>query len=316
MPHHSFIAIHDKSPESRILYMSSGVRQALGVQPQDMIGQSAYAFLASDTHTAAYPHASCGSLDETCVTILDLNAQHTGTLLATRVHIFSCDSCNLIVATMQPGHVRRQPPAMDVCRPFSPSSEPSEPSASAVRVARETRLRACLVLGPWVSHPVVSADGGSAGVVTNPLGPRVVFATNSVSRMLDVDGDELVDMPFLRMVAPESLGEAAGFLERLGRQESFVFARIFLVRRPGDAGEVGWGRAEVEVVGARSDDGAVLLCRMLGVYAAPQVGGMANGGSGWMAGRELDPGYASLAELLSSDAETSDCPMLYATTKC
>ncbi|KAJ1839907.1 hypothetical protein LPJ73_006599, partial [Coemansia sp. RSA 2703] len=210
MSHHSFIAIHDKSPESRILYISSGVHQAMGVHPQDMIGQSAYAFITNDQHTQAYPLSSCGSLDETCVTILHINAQHTGHLLATRVYIFSCDSCNLIVAIMQPGQVHQQPPAIDVRRPFA-----SSVSTSSVHAARETSLRACLVLGSWDSSPVLHPDGRASGLVTNPDGPRIVFATNSISRILDTDGDELVDMPFLRMVAPESLAEAADFLERL-----------------------------------------------------------------------------------------------------
>ncbi|KAJ1880002.1 hypothetical protein H4R99_002089 [Coemansia sp. RSA 1722] len=307
---HSFIAIHDKSQESRILYISSGVRQAMGTEPQQMIGHSAYVFMIDDSYSQSYSSLQCGDTDETSVAVMHINTKHeNGELVASRVFVFSCDTCNVIIAVMYPGRVRQSAPTMSISRP------PLAPVSILDRASRETQLRSCMVLEQPQPTEVMLPNGLSSGVTTSPGGPKIVFVTNSISRLLDTDGDELVGMPFLKLVAPESLADAARFLDDMLASNNVVFARLFLLYRLLNSNSEGSSRSriEVEIVGAHSDDGAVLLCRMIRYCAAPRK--YLGSGAGFQKLRStkegVDSGYRSLAELISSDPDTSDCPLLF-----
>ncbi|KAJ1647690.1 hypothetical protein LPJ64_000937 [Coemansia asiatica] len=308
----SFIAIHDKSTESRILFISSGVRQAMGIEPQEMIGHSAYTFMTDDNFTQSYPTLYCGDADETSVAVMHLNVKrNNGDLIASRVFVFGCDTCNVVIAVMYPGRVRLNPPAMNLHRP---------PVASESRLdgaSSETHLRSCMVLERSRPLELALPTGQSSGVSTSPGGPKIVFVTNSISRLLDTDGDELIDRPFLKLVAPESLADAAGFLDDIFASNNVVFARLLLLYRPAssnDSTNEVHSRVEVEIVGAHSDDGAVLLCRMIRHCAGPRrppLGSSSGFQKAHSRKKELAGGYRSLAELISSDPETSDCPLAY-----
>ncbi|KAJ1820783.1 hypothetical protein LPJ56_003365, partial [Coemansia sp. RSA 2599] len=302
---HSFIAIQDKSAESRILYISSGVRQAMGVEPQEMIGQSAYMFMTDDSYAQSYPNMYCGDIDETSVAVMYINVKRdSGELIASRIFIFSCDTCNIIIAVMCPGRVRANPPTVNLHRP------PVAPGSRLDGASREMHLRSCMVLETSRSGDIVLPGGQQSGMTTSPGGPKIVFVTNSISRLLDTDGDELIDKPFLKLVAPESLADAARFLDDVFASSNVVFARLFLLHRPavneGNGG--GCSRIEVEIVGAHSSDGVVLLCRMIRYCAAPRrsLGAAAGFQKPQAVKEELYGGHRSLAELISSDPETSD----------
>ncbi|KAJ2445731.1 hypothetical protein GGF42_005897 [Coemansia sp. RSA 2424] len=131
----------------------------------------------------------------------------------------------------------------------------------------------------------------------------IVLVTNSISRLVEVDGDDLINTPLLRLVAPESLARTAQFLEDLpltdGRGQLFADPSRL---------QGGGSRVEVEMAGAHSDDGAVLLCRRVRVCSQGDVA-MALEANTKRRDKvpESDGGYLSLSDLLSSDLETSDC---------
>ncbi|KAI8323647.1 hypothetical protein GQ54DRAFT_257864 [Martensiomyces pterosporus] len=348
MPY-SFICIHDKSAETRLLYLSSGVRQAMGYQPQAMVGHSAVNFIADDWYAQDYPEAYQEDDDETSVTVMNLNAKRNGgDPIATRLVAFNCETCILIVAIMFPEQpytplstlgVRRLDHALE--QQSQPPSRNEGPGAQVARpprtqsvfVTRAPQPKACFVLERISSQQVhASEDESNSHLVTKPNGPQIVFVTNSINRILNLDGDELINTPFLRLLAPESLVKASQFLDELSRSDGIVFALLYFLRTPfsgsmdedGDGGENGptsggsshaptSDRVEVELVGAQSDDGAVLLCRKVTVCPPAGPGRGLRGGR-IPAGGDDDggcDGYLSLSEILSSDPETSDCPSLW-----
>ncbi|KAJ2741601.1 hypothetical protein GGI20_005073 [Coemansia sp. BCRC 34301] len=325
---HSFIGIHDKSAEARILYLSSGVQHAMGFPPQMMIGSSAYGFITDDEYAQSYPTAYCGDADETSVTVMNINATHSGgDLIATRLVVFSCDTCFLVVAMMFPGSPSVALPTLDIHRMQRGGAEPAVPAQqqqsrqSSVHITRAPHPRACMVVenASPLGLPVTTASLEHSSLVTKPIGPHIVFVTNSISRIIEADGDELIDTPLLRLVAPESLAKTAQFLEDLALTDGVVFSSLFLLERPFVESPLWSGsgnRVEVELVGARSDDGAVLLCRRVRTCSSSEAAmalATRTRHQGRVPGSD-DDGYLSLSDLLSSDLETSDCPSMWATT--
>ncbi|KAJ2909040.1 hypothetical protein GGI21_002280 [Coemansia aciculifera] len=318
---HSFIGIHDKSSEARILYLSSGVSQALGMPPHMMVGSSAYGFITDDEYSQSYPTAYCGDADETSVTVMNINAMHSGgEPVATRLVVFSCDTCFLVVAMMFPGMPSVALPTLDIKR-MEHGAESAVPVPQQQQHARRSSVhttsaphpRACMVVeNARLLEADLAVVPGST-VITKPSGPHIVFVTNSIGRIVDVDGgDELINTPLLRLIAPESLAKTAQFLEDLALTDGVVFSSIFLLERPfAQAGASSGNRVEVEIVGARSDDGAVLLCRRVRVCSQSEA---LETRARQSRVPDADDGYLSLSDLLSSDLETSDCPSIWAAT--
>ncbi|KAJ2724354.1 hypothetical protein GGI07_002033 [Coemansia sp. Benny D115] len=250
-------------------------------------------------------------MDETTVSVMHINVQKNGgDLVAARVAIFSCDSCNVIIAMTYPDRLHPSSPTLDIKRHQDAISQPRRDAS--IHVSRETRIRSCLVLGRSDTSEILLPNGQSSGVFTNPDGPVVVFATNSISNLLEIDGDELIGSSFLRLVAPESLTAAAQFLADVVEGEDVVFTTLYLLYNPLDTtqGVESRKRVEVEFVGAKSEDGTVLLCRKVRVWNTPRTESLMATDQGNHA--DLNDGYISLADLLSSDPDTSDCPTYYA----
>ncbi|ORX74042.1 hypothetical protein DL89DRAFT_289700 [Linderina pennispora] len=274
----------------------------MGFQPAAMLGQSAYVFIADDAYKLDYP--AVYSNDTASVLVMRLNAKaQDGASVATRLVAFNCDTCILAVAVMFPEQPAEPLPHLAV-RQIDALHETQRAMAAAEAVSQQgiyvtqaTQPKACFVL------ECPSDQAMAPGLVATPIGPSIVFVTNSVDRLLLVDGDELIGTPFLRLVAPESMVTASKFIDDLGRTDEIVFASFFLMLQPASGDELpNDRRVEVEVVGAQSDDGVVFLCRRIRVCAEP---GMP---SEVCVDEDIEDGYLSLAEIISSEPETSDCP--------
>ncbi|KAJ1937402.1 hypothetical protein FBU59_004759 [Linderina macrospora] len=297
-----------------------------------MLGQSAYGFIADDAYKLDYPAVYANDTEDASVMVMRLNAKsQDGAPVTTRLVAFNCDTCILVVAMMFPEQpavpltnlaVRRVDESLEAQRAMAgaeatASNTQQETSrqvsrASGIFVTRATQPKACFVLECLDAGPEIITP---EGLVTKPIGPSIVFVTNSVGRLLDAEGDELIGTPFLRLVAPESLLRASKFIDDLARTDQIVFSSFYLLQTPrlhedGNQEETAPGRrVEVEVVGAQSDDGVVFLCRRIRVCASPGVAGMPLDA---IAIDEEDDaerdGYLSLNEIISSEPETSDCP--------
>ncbi|KAJ1955922.1 hypothetical protein EC988_001618 [Linderina pennispora] len=157
-----------------------------------------------------------------------------------------------------------------------------------VHTARSCRAKACFVLT-------------RADTSTETHGPTVVFVTNSISRILgdDTEGHEVINMPFFSLIAPPDITKAAGFLDSLMADLKPQVCVLDMLRNPNSEqpGEPAVrDTIKVELLGAISDDGVVLLCQKVRNQRQSQGG----------ADDEL--GYMSLSEIISSDPDSSDFP--------
>ncbi|KAJ1953167.1 hypothetical protein GGI12_006071 [Dipsacomyces acuminosporus] len=142
-----------------------------------------------------------------------------------------------------------------------------------------THYQACFVL-----------DGTSVDTGT---GPRIIFTTDSINRILDVDSSDLHEIPFLSLVAEEDNEKTRGFLDKALNSDELVLERLQLLVDPLEASRPEGRRTiSVEFMAMGSDDGAVMLCQL----DKQDTPGFDNGR------------YIPLEEIISSDPETSDFP--------
>ncbi|KAJ2783771.1 hypothetical protein H4R18_001523 [Coemansia javaensis] len=285
----TFIGVHDRSPELRLLYVSSSVRQGLHLEPQDMLWKPSFNYLEGN-NVSEYKRLNMLSGESSVVTSGVVVRSGTGELRTVRVIQFTSDDIVCNIATIYPD------PAPEPTGHMAVGVQPCAPVRVQPTCYARSCTKACLVL----VHP---ADSDSSS------GPRVLFASRSFAHILDVDPCDLQGLPFLSLVAAADTVAAARFLEKMAAPERIVLDQLRFRVDPSaatdnddndndnnDSGSDGRPRGErtamLEVLGAGSDDGAIILCQL------HQPRGAA---------RDNSDGYMSMAELISSDPETSDC---------
>ncbi|KAJ1964766.1 hypothetical protein GGI12_001209 [Dipsacomyces acuminosporus] len=156
---------------------------------------------------------------------------------------------------------------------------------ASMHTTRACRDKACFVLD--------RSDRQLEGSV----GPRVVFVTNTVSRIFDdnVDGDELINMPFFSIVATAEITKIARFMDTMLSTSKPQICRVNFLRNPVSDQSGGRDVVQVELLGAISDDGAMLMCQKV-----RKKGSVSSG--------DTELGYLSLEEIISSDPDSSDIP--------
>ncbi|KAJ1961313.1 hypothetical protein GGI12_003320, partial [Dipsacomyces acuminosporus] len=124
-----------------------------------------------------------------------------------------------------------------------------------------------------------------------------MFSTDSINRILDVDSSDLQGVPFLSLVAFRDNQKACEYLEKALHSDELVLERLQLLVNPIEESHLRNPRCVfVEFMAMGSDDGIIMLCQL----ERPKA--ITRGGGG------DDDGYLSLADIISSDPETSDCP--------
>ncbi|KAJ1723652.1 hypothetical protein LPJ53_002035 [Coemansia erecta] len=273
----AYIAIHDKTPLMRVLYASSNIRQILQFAPSEVVGHPALAFV-SHIKATDYSEQFGRLTNDTVLASHMLVDNRQGTPVLLRIIHFSCDNLEFNVALAVP-HMPQQGLQQD-----------SLAIRAAMAGSRASRVQACLVL-----------ESSAVAEHHSPLGPRVVFATRSVERVVGRPAEDIQGLGFMQLLAPHEVTRAALFLEGVAVSASVEY--IVLRFAPATATTTAAATAataggeeyvSVEVLAAGSDDGALLLCRS-----------MAAGSRGGNNDNDND-GYVSLDEIISSDAETSD----------
>ncbi|KAJ2876441.1 hypothetical protein GGH93_000758 [Coemansia aciculifera] len=130
-----------------------------------------------------------------------------------------------------------------------------------------------------------------------PMGPRVLFASNSFDRIINIDACDVQGIPFLLLVASEDVAKAGRFLDNIKTASTVLIEHLLLLADP--LAELTNGEQRepktvaVEIMAAGADSGAVMLCQLA---RQPLCSGIC----------ELSDGYMSLEDIISSDPETSD----------
>ncbi|KAJ2716983.1 hypothetical protein H4R19_000292 [Coemansia spiralis] len=326
----AYIAIHARDSSGRVLYVSSGVRQALGYTPAELMAKQAVDFIADshDDYMLAYDEKDTeetvvadNGADDANAYIMYVNVKAAdGTAVLQRMTTFKCDNCVLVVAQMYPevpftskhelevqmldGARRR----VNVTRQKEAQLARRKQHASA----RNHRVPVCYSRGKQTKAALVLENPGVADRCA--VGPRTVFVTGSISHIIEADPGDVMHYPFLKLVAPEDVLHVSRFFDHLAATTDVQFETFSLTQHPriieGDVpvADADNPRVVVECLGAAVEDGVVLMLRKLRIVPAPKRDSVGNYIHARVLEIDNEYGALSLAELISSDPKTSDAP--------
>ncbi|KAJ2807393.1 hypothetical protein H4R20_001309 [Coemansia guatemalensis] len=342
----TYIGIHSRDDSTQILYVSSGVRQATGFTPAQVMTSTAVDYIA-DSCNKDYPEIykdkgtgnmsnvdRDGDNDDANAYVTYLNVKTiTGTPVFQRVTTFKCDSCVIFISMSFPeipyeskhelkvqmldGAMRHMNITRDQREKKDNRRIQQHRRLAAERgydtphcVGRSNQVKAAFVL----EHPnVVAMESEESG--RRPSGPLTVFVTGSISHLIEADTGDVMQYPFLKLVAPEDVAHVGRFFERMTESTDVLFETFALIKHPhiieGDifVHDEDNPRVVVECLGAAADDGIALMLRRLREVSAPQRDELGN----YIHNSKYDVDSnsrqsPSLFEMISSDPETTDAP--------
>ncbi|KAJ1863337.1 hypothetical protein LPJ78_004117 [Coemansia sp. RSA 989] len=317
----AFIGIHEKNDSTRVLYVSSGIRQAIGFMPSQVVNTEAKSFISDDfdnnDYMKIYESGATEDDDESNAYTWEVHLRTaTGESVLHRLIGFSCENSILFIGVSFPeaplsskrelevqaldGAMKR----MNVTREHKqPRGSPSVP----LYYSRSRQAKAALVL----ERPDALVETQETG--RRPAGPLVVFVTGSISRLIDADTSDLMRFPFLKLVAPECVLLVSRYFEKLNSSMDILFETFSLLQRPhvidGDVvtADEDNQRVVVECLGAAVQDGVAIMIRKLRAMPPPKKDTLGNYIAAPLAA-ESDNEHMSLFDLVSSEPETSDAP--------
>ncbi|KAJ1962749.1 hypothetical protein GGI12_002462 [Dipsacomyces acuminosporus] len=311
----TYIAIHERTPEMRILYISSSVRQALLYEPEEFVGRSPTEFIADNVDGEEYQRHNGTYSDDNVIMAKVVANRKDGSAVFVRSIAFACSNVNFCMATTCPDiNIERQRKRMSIRKfkcnlneangrngehvlfnALNGSQHKSDSSGrggsydtsetlrremyrnviDAIKKARQ----ACIVLEDLNCN---SANGSR--------GARIMFVTDSINRILNVDSCDLQGVPFLSLVALEDVVKAADFLDKALHGSVLSLEKLRILENPLEDDQLYSPKCvSVEFMAMGSVDGAIMLCQLERPSGA--------GGN---------DGYLSLEEIISSDPGTSD----------
>ncbi|KAJ2448115.1 hypothetical protein EV183_005589 [Coemansia sp. RSA 2336] len=322
----TFIAIHARDEKATILFISSGVRHCLGYRPEDLVSRSGHEFIA-DSSNSDYPQVYASKQkeeeesEEASAFVMFVNGTTPeGTPVFHKITSFTADSCVVCLGMAYPEIPfvdRAELEVKMLDRAMESLNVTRERQAARQRGGRghvfsvpSRRPKAVMVL----EHPqVAQVETEESG--RRPTGPLIAFCTGSVAKLIDADSTDLMNFPFLKLVAPEDVAVVGRYFDEMAACNDVLFETFSLVQRPhvieGDVvvSDQKNMRVVVECMGAAVSDGVAVLMRMLRTVEPPQrdsLGNYVRAPAAAAAGDDFDD--MSLFDLLSTDPGTSDAP--------
>ncbi|KAJ2800381.1 hypothetical protein H4R20_004086 [Coemansia guatemalensis] len=338
---HTYFVIHALDDAANFLYLSSGARQGIGFEPSQLISQCSLDFCADafDAHDYLKIYkrdSNRDPMDEDENDDSDANAytwyvnikSASGAPVLHRMTSFKCDSSVLVVCIAFPdlpfevkhafevqlldGSMERKnithPEETQIQLQRRLASQPGYRSSKYTM--RNRQAKAVFVLE---SPEVVCGEDVNPEYRVN--GPHIAFVTGSVSNLIDADISDVMQYPFLKLVAPEDLTHVSKFFERLAESADVLFENFALIKHPhiieGDifVRDEENPRVVVECLGAAVDDGVAILLRRLREVPAPKRDSLGNYiHTSIYPNNNGDDSAPSLFDMISSDPETTDLP--------
>ncbi|KAJ1953211.1 hypothetical protein GGI12_006061, partial [Dipsacomyces acuminosporus] len=234
------------------------VRRAVFYEPSDMVGHSALEFVEDtrDTDEIKEHHGSVTD-DNVIMTHMILKSKRN-TPVYIRTIAFSCGNVNFHMVNAYPQltitnnrQSLERTLGIQGFKCLLSEEENSEGERQLVgrnmdaTYSMRTSYQACFVLGD-VNPEDPDSDAG----------PKIVFATESISRILDVESYDLQDVPFLSLVTMSDSEKAYQFLGKAMRSSELVLQRLHLLACPlEDSHLINPRSVCVEFMAMGSDDG-------------------------------------------------------------
>ncbi|KAJ2631939.1 hypothetical protein H4R22_001623 [Coemansia sp. RSA 1290] len=283
------------------------------------MSKSATSFIADDCKTDYPLIYDRETQEEADVHSLFLNVKHAnGTTILERVTTIKCSSCVIVVVMAFPeitgqrqkelqvemldGAMKR----VNITREREAQQRKPKKSIGHAMQSRQGVKAAFIVERPDVASVETEETGRRAS------GPLIAFCTGSVSHLLDADTSDVMNYPFLKLVAPECIAHVSRFFDRLIASTDVMFDTFALLKHPhiieGDifVAEEENPRVIVECLGAASEDGIALLLRLLSVEPPPAKDKLSTYIEASIRKMDEDSGYSTLADIISSSIDTSD----------
>ncbi|KAJ2027592.1 hypothetical protein IWW57_002534 [Coemansia sp. S610] len=291
-----FMGIHDKTPDMRIIYVTSSIRQVLGFEPSDVVGQTALTFIENGNADEYKEHFGEHSNDDSVLVTQVYIRANASAPVHIKLVSFSCDSLAFNVCFVRsdtPPTLEHSPMRIELVR--GSGLDETSRQQSLLAAQRERNRRATIVSGGRSIRACLTLDYISERA-ENPMGPRILFASNSFDRIINADASDIQGLPFLLLVAPEDVAKAGRFLDKIKSASTIIIEHLLLLVNPleeSTGGERTGPRAvAVEIMAAGADSGAIMLCQLARVPIS-SIG-------------EQSDGYMSLEDIISSDPDTSD----------
>ncbi|KAJ2796283.1 hypothetical protein H4R20_005584 [Coemansia guatemalensis] len=337
----TYIAIHTRDDAAKFLYLSSGVRQGMGFEPSQLVSRCVLDFAADtyDVHDYLKIYKRDSSqcpMDEdenddsdsnACMWYVNIKSAN-GTPVLHRMISFKCDSSVLVVCIAYPDLPFKAKNALEVQLLDGPMERRNITHPEKTQIQRERRL--ALQPGYRASrYTMRNSQPKAVFMLENPKvvcgeifgpeyrvnGPHIVFVTGSVSHLIDADISDVMQYPFLKLVALEDIAHVCKFFERMAETTDVLFENFALIKHPhiieGDifVCDEENPRVVVECLGAAVDDGVAILLRRLREVPAPKRDNLGNYiHTSIYPTNDGDDSAPSLFNMVSSDPETTDAP--------
>ncbi|KAK4204092.1 hypothetical protein QBC40DRAFT_2700 [Triangularia verruculosa] len=233
----TFMTIHNLTPDANILFASDSILDILGYHPDEVKGQTCFAFFHPDEVPFARSIHSRGVLMDKAAVL------HYARIRSKSGEYVNCECCFTVVHTVLVASIsiylrgdkseRRAKQAPEIRRKFSCS--PLDP-----------RYHMLEHLSPKFKMPAMEREPRAALILNRfSLALNVMYATPSVAQIIGIHPDELMDKSFYDCIQQHCMEQASRCLERAKENESIAYLR-FWYKDP---------RADLEHEGDGSEDG-------------------------------------------------------------
>ncbi|KAH6660695.1 hypothetical protein BKA67DRAFT_509648 [Truncatella angustata] len=216
---HTFITIHNLSPEANILFASASITEILGYEPHEVQGRPCFDYFHPDEEAWARKIHGRGVRLDKAASLHYLRVQHrNGQWISceccfTIVHdvLVACTSIYRIGAKSE----RRAIEAPQIRRIFSSSP-------------RDPRYHMLEHLSPKFRMPPVEREPRAALILnrfTRPL--SIMFSTDAVSQILGLRPDQIQHKSFYECIANNCLADAVRCLESAKSNDSIAYLRFW-----------------------------------------------------------------------------------------
>ncbi|KAK9771283.1 hypothetical protein AB5N19_11352 [Seiridium cardinale] len=216
---HTFITIHNLSPEANILFVSASITEILGYEPHEVQGRPCFDYFHPEEEPWARRIHGRGVRLDKAASLHYLRVQHRdGRWVSceccfTIVHdvLVACTSIYRIGAKSE----RRAIEAPQIRRIFSSSP-------------RDPRYHMLEHLSPKFRMPPVEREPRAALILnrfTRPL--SIMFATDAISQILGLRPDQVQHKSFYECIANNCLADAVKCLESAKSNDSIAYLRFW-----------------------------------------------------------------------------------------
>ncbi|KAI3400697.1 hypothetical protein diail_2409 [Diaporthe ilicicola] len=225
---HTFMTIHNLTPDCNILFASDSITDILGWRPEEVHGRSVFSYFHPDEVPFARSIHSRGVLLDKAASL------HYARLVTRDGRWASCECCFTVVHDVLVA-------CTSIYRRDQKSERRAIEGAQVRRIfsssPRDPRYHMLEHLSPKFKMPPVEREPRAALILNRfTRNLSIMFATNAVASVLGLGPEQVKDKSFYRCIQERCLPDAVKCLEGAKANDSIAYLR-FWSRDPREAGD-------------------------------------------------------------------------------